>query len=55
MKRMRSAAIAALAMASLTVPLVCHGSGGSTWHVTVKNRIHSVVRVNVGYSNWDSE
>ena len=56
MKRIGSAAIAGLAVVFVTVPLVCHGSGGSTWHVTVRNPTSYKVRVQAHYAvGWMDE
>ena len=58
MKRIGFAAVAGLAMVFLTVPLVCHGSSGSTWHVTVRNPTGVTASVGVyyatgqGYDDW---
>jgi hypothetical protein len=50
MKRILTAVTAGLAIVFLTVPLVSHGTSGSTWHVTVRNPTSYAVQVQVHYT-----
>lgn len=50
MKRACGVGVAGLVLVLLTLPVPCHGTSGSTWHVTVRNPTEVEVSVTVWYA-----